>query len=457
MKKLLTTIIAIAAISTLMAQRPQSPIVFHHYTEYLQYQTAHPDRVNPKGFDPQRAMASYSLKLDSVIGSDNFDRDRWKNEYLYSNTETCNSRQEFHYEWENQVWIPKEMTETLTSDEDGLTRTNSFHWNGEGWTQYLTTTYQYLLDNHQLLDHIEVFRVNDSVEEPSSRTTYEYDSQGHLTRIVNYDAFDTIWVENYKYEYAYNADGLLDTCTYFTIRNGSWRSSERKMYSYNESNQCSSFLSQRKGGWNPNSNAWMNSYRYDYEYEDGALVAELYYVASGWFGGELSLDSKIAYHFDANGNLQAKTASIFNEQDWIVRDVYENTFDPSVEASSILGLQPVWESILAKGFSDALEDDAPLLNQWNTCLISSSYLDTQFMLYYSGFAAVEETETLPFTVFGGEGTLRVDSPEPGDFKVVDLLGRVVATRQHTNHAEFQLHPGVYVVGNGSTMTKAIVR
>lgn len=436
MKRLvLIALIAIAALSTVMAQRPQNPVQFRNYSE----------------------MTSYSLKLDSVIGSDDFDRTRWKNVYSYSMDEGFPIRTEIHYVWENQAWELKEKSETGTFEEEALVEIHFFRWTGEDWVMYLRTMCQYDFENPQLLKYVSSFPVNDTLGTQSTRSTYTYDSQNHLTLVMNYIGADSGWVENSKYEYIYNAYGLLDTCLYSTIRNGSWRESEREIYSYDEAQQCISYLVQRKGGWGPFGNNWMDSYRYEFVYEDGELVSELYYAGGGWFGGDLSLDSKVEYTFDANGNLLQKTASIYNEQDWIVRDVYENTFDLLVDANTILGLQEVWESTLSDGLGYALKNEMPLMNQWNTCTISSMYLDTQFSLYYSGFEAVDETETPKLTVYGGEGSLKVDSPEPCAIKVFDLLGRVVASQQHTTHAEFQLRPGVYVVGNGTSMTKAIVR
>lgn len=433
MKRLVLTLIAIAALSTVMAQRP--PVKFRNYSE----------------------MTSYSLKLDSVIGSDDFDRTRWKNVYAYSQEEGFPIRTEIHYEWENQAWEPKEKTETGTYEDEALVETHSFRWTGDDWVMYLRTMYQYDFENPQLLDHVVTFPVDDTLGTQSTNSTYTYNSQNQLTLVMNYVGADSGWVENSKYEYIYNAYGLLDTCLYSTIRNGSWRESQREIYAYDEAQQCISVLAQRKGGWGPSANNWMDSYRYDFEYEDGELVAELYYAGGGWFGGDLSLNSMVEYNFDANGNLLTKTASIFNEQDWIVRDVYENTYDLTVDANTILGLQEVWESTLSKGLGYVLDNEMPLKSQWNSCAIASTNLDTQFLLYYSGFETVDETETPHLMVYGGEGSLKVDSPESCAIKVFDLLGRVVASQQNTTHAEFQLRPGVYVVGNGASMTKAIVR
>lgn len=452
-------ICAFAIAATAMAQRSQTPVVFRSQAEYLLYQVEHPELVKVKNLDTQRWVTTYSQKLDSVIGSDDFDRTRWKNVYSYGNDSLRVDDAlvvETHYVWEDLHWVPSTKTATMKNVEAGvLEQSNSYRWNGEDWEPNLETSYQY--GENQLLESLTVMRYNDSVMARSSYATYEYDDLNRLTRIMNYRGTDTAWIENSKYEYLYNADGLLDTCLYSTIRDGSWRESERMMYSYDENQQCISLFAQRKGGWGPFGNSWMNSYRYEFEYADGELATELYYASSGWFGGEMSLNSKLEYAFDANGNLQAKTGSVFNEQDWIVRDVYENSFDLTVEANSILGLQEVWESTLSYGMGYVLDQEMPVMSQWNSCIIASVNLDTEFHLYYSGFAAVEENETPHLVAFGKEGRLVVSCPEACNLTVYDLLGRVVATRSNTQQAEFPLAPGLYVVSNGIQSIKTIIQ
>lgn len=377
----------------------------------------------------------YTMKLDSIIGSDNFDWSRWKKVFSYSLNESGFPVQE---------------------------EIDAYRWTGEDWEFYLRTIHQYNADDHQV-QSIVIFNVTDTLEEPYRYTTYEYDTLNRLALVMNYNGSDTAWMENSKYEYIYNADGLLDTCLYSTIRNGNWRESERMAYSYNEDQQCINMLAQRKGGgWGPFGNSWMDSYRYEFEYENGELVTELYYTASGggWFGGgELTLDSKVEYNFDANGNLLSKTASINNDgKEWIVRDVYENTYDLSVNASSVQGLESFWGYFLKNGMGYALGTTMPLKNLWKSCSVISSTLDTEFTLYCSGFAEVnEQSEEETFKAYSFDGRLVVENMEPADVMVYDMLGRVVASKNQTLKCEFNLTPGLYIVNNGKTRMKVIVK
>ena len=290
------------------------------------------------------------------------------------------------------------------------------------------------------------------------RYTYEYDENCNVVLAMIYEGKDSEgeWMAGGKYEYTYDDQGGLVRSLYSTPRNGSWRETQKDSLMYDEQHQCISLLSQRKGGWGPFGNQWMVDYRYDFEYENGKLQSELYYLG-GWFSSELSLDSKSEYRFDANGNELMKLASVYNEEEWIARDVYENQFDLSVDAASILGLASVWESTLNKGMGFALDMEMPLYNKWQSCSIVSSYLDTEFTLYYSGFANVDEYQEKAFKVISGEGRLILENKEPVDVTVYDLLGRVVASQKNTTHCEFQLNSGLYLVGNGTSFVKAVVR
>lgn len=372
---------------------------------------------------------TYTQKLDSIIGSNDFGWTTFKKVFVYDT-------------------------------DNAVIQTLNLNWEDGAWKVTGGTVSQYSPDFLQIQATITMVPVDRELIR-NSMTTYEYDELNRLTLVMNYMVGDTSWVENSKYEYHYNTEGLLDTCLYSTIRNGNWRESEQSIYTYNDDQQCVSLLAQRKGGWGPFANSWMDSYRYDLEYENGELVSELYYTGGGgWFGGgEMVLDSKIEYEFDANGNLLSKTASITNDgKDWIVRDVYENQYNSSIEASAILGMEAYWNMFLKSGMGYASGVPMPLKNGWKSCSIISTTLDTEFTLYCSGFAQVNEQpqeETL--RAYSVDGRLVIESQRLSNLTVYDLLGRTVAQRNQVEQCEFNLTPGLYIVSDGNTRMKVIVK
>lgn len=368
----------------------------------------------------------YTQKLDSVVGSNDFDWTRFKEVFTYYVDDAVILDET--YRWENGLW-------TLSGGK----------------------TYQYANGFQQLLEMISL-TVVDAELTPTSWTDYEYDDLDRLTLVMNYAKGDTSWVENSKYEYSYNEAGQVDTSLYSTIRNGSWRASQRNLYTYDDNQQCTSLLVQGKGGWGPGANQWRDVYRYDFEYDGGELLAEYCYVAMGWFGGgDMTLDSKWEYEYDANGNLLRKVGSVYNEVDWVVRDVYQNRFDPTVDPQTVMGLEPYWQSSVSEGMGYT-SGAAMLLNgQWLSCSIITADRDSEFTLYCSGFEGVEEEQVIPLKAYANNGHLVVVNDQPADITVFDMLGRVVASEKQEQQAEFNLTPGLYIVGNGSTKVKVIVK
>lgn len=369
----------------------------------------------------------YTQKLDSVVGSNDFDWTRWKKVFTY--------------------YV-----------DDAVIQDDTYSWEEGLWKLSGGVVYQYASPDFQQLQGVISLGVDEAGDlTQASWTAYEYDTLNHLTLVMNYTAGDTAWIENSKYEYSYNEDGLIDTCLYSTIRNGNWRESQRTLYSYDENLQCTGLRVQGKGGWGPNANQWRDSYRYEFEYQDGQLLTELYYTPVGWFGSEMALDSKWEYEFDANGNLLGKTGSVTNDsKDWVVRDVFVNRYEPTVDASTVLGLKPFWNVMGTNGMNFATGAMAPLNNQWLSCSITSASLDTEFTLYCSGFEGVEETPITSLKAWSDGRRLVVENDQPADISVFDVLGRVVASENQTTRCEFNLTPGLYIVGDSKSRVKVIV-
>ncbi len=467
MKKSILTIAFLASALMLMSQQAQTPTVFRNHLELVSYQWEHPDQIPLRYTDGMKAFASYAVKLDSVVGSDDFDWTRWKNVYTYTPVVDDNgqehysdlNRTELSYVWEDPTWKPEVKTEFF--DEDTLTRTMISRWDAEDWMYNSNIIYHYRdFDGERLLTLVETKSFVDMAWVDSRKSVYEYDSVNNLVLNVNYvySAEDTLWRPSSKYEYAYDEAGAMTNRNYFTMRsNGNWRESSRDTLSYDENHRCLQLLTRTRGGYGPGANVWRDSQKVEFSYTDeGSLESETTYVAS-WFSTEMSLDNKSEYDFDANGNLSLKSANIYNGQDWVVRDTYENTYDMSVDASTILGLAPMWESTLQQGMNSRLAAPMPLNHQWKSCSIISMALDTQFNLYYSGFASVGENPISELRVYGTAGHLVVENAAPADVVVYDVLGRVVASKSQTVRDEFELKPGLYFVNCGASVVKAVVR
>jgi hypothetical protein len=81
------------------------------------------------------------------------------------------------------------------------------------------------------------------------------------------------------------------------------------------------------------------------------------------------------------------------------------------------------------------------------------------VLYYSDYhVGLPETPVINSpNVFNIEGGLAVESNEPANIEVYDMLGRIVAQKRQATRGEFLLTSGVYVVKVNGAATKAVVR
>lgn len=454
MRKHILTIVLLSLASSLVSQQYHTPKVCRNYLDEIQYQCANPETLPARLLNHHRAMNDYTHKLDSVIGSDDFDMTCWKNVYSYSEQ----GKTEIHFLLQDAAWQPELMTQWVY-DENQDTAFVS-RWNGEAWEDYQRACYQYLtFGSEKMLQEMIVEELVDTVWVGKSRSTYEYDEQQHLVLNINYSGLNSHgeWNGSSKTASTYNEEGLLAQRLLSTYRNGSWRESNKDTLVYDASQRCLYLLTQRKGGYGPGSNTWRDASKYEFTYAaDGSIASETYYSA-GWFGTELLLDSKAEYEFDAQGNLARKTVNIFNGTNWVVRDLYENRYDHSIASSASMGLTPVWESTVDKGLGNVIGSDLPLYSQWLACSIVSTALDTQFDLYYSGMAVVEEQTPDSMKAYSLQGQLVVENDVVSDIVVYDLNGRVVASQSHALKSVFHLVPGLYLVRCGNTVVKTIVR
>lgn len=455
MKKIFLSFLLMGLLVPTVAQTYPSPKVFRNYPAYVQYLAAHPERVPVKAAAPMRNLTQ---KLDSVVGADDFDRTRWKNCYTYPDQ----GKVETHYLWRESAWQPSLKTETSYGDECDTALVS--RWNGETWENDQRVVTQYLLRGARKLPLLWTAEEYADTTDGSGwygvrRTEYAYNESDQLVSILNCKGEDlgTTWTPVSRTAYSYDEAGYLVCRLSATYRNNDWVENEMDSLAYDADGHCISLLRSMKMMWFPGGGGWRVAEKHEYTYyPEGRLKSEDNYTA-GWFGSEMTLESKTDYSYDANGNYVLKTVSVFNEADWIVRDVYENVFDATVSADQVLGLAEVWESTVEEGLGSELDVAMPLVNRWCNCSIASQQFDTQFTLYCSGFESVDEQQQVGMKACSDQGRLTVVCPVPTEVAVYDLAGRQVAMRSKATTCVFDLTPGLYLVRGGNEVVKVMVR
>lgn len=443
MKKYIIIITALCMVLSVKAQQKDNPMFFRNTLEKCLYETEHPESIgNPNKM--HRLASNFTARLDSVVGSDDFDWTQWKSEYTYTDEGLWNT--EIYSVLENNQWLPSDKSEFSYDENGNLTREVHFKWDDEAWTPY------YNLQNYigamGLTDSVITSRF-DSVWRNESKRVYTYDGE-NITELLISRFNNDQWENNSKYEYVYNSDGQLTSETYSTIRNGQWRLSSRDSLFY-ENGRCTELLIYMRSMWG--GNGWILRGKTTFEY-DGDRISQQTSYSAGWGGSDMSLDGKTEFHYDSEGELVSKTTSIFNESEWIVRDEYFNAFDIEKKAAEMMGGEAYWD-LNSDYFKSDLGETLPITYRWLNTKVVSSMADTQFTLYYSDMQDIEEHNN-ELNVYAANGTLIVESLTPTDMVVYDLLGRCMARESQATSCRIRLKPGLYVVKSGNTTAKVVL-
>ena len=442
MKKSIIIITALCMVISMKAQQKDGPKFFRNTLEKCLYEAAHPESINPN--KAHHFTRDFTARLDSVVGSDDFDWTQWKSEYTYTNEGLWNT--EIYSLIENDRWMPSDKCEFSYDENGNTTRELHFKWDEENWTPY------YNMENYfgatGLTDSIITSRF-DSVWSNETKMVYTYEGENITELMISYFNNEE-WQENSKYEYEYNEDGQLACEIFSTIRNGQWRLSSKDSLCY-ENGQCTERLIYMRTMWG--GNGWMLRGKTVFEY-DGDLISSQTSYTAGWEGGDMSFDGKTDFHYDSYGELVSKTTSIFNESEWIVRDEYTNHFDTEKKAAEMMGGEAYW-NLNSEYFKSDLGETLPITYRWLNAKVVSSAADTQFTLYYSDMQDIEENNS-DLKVYTANGTLTVESPTLTDIVVYDLLGRSVAKESQTANCRISLEPGLYLVKAGSATVKVVM-
>ena len=443
MKKSIIIITALFMFLSMKAQQKDSPKFFRNTLERCLYETEHPESLGSPN-KAHRFTRDFTARLDSVVGSDDFDWTQWKSEYTYTNDGLWNT--EIYSVLEDNQWQPSNKTEFSYDANGNLKRELHFKWDQEDWSPY------YNLENYisatGLIDSVITSRF-DSVWRNETRRVYTYDGE-NITELLISRFNNEQWENNSKYEYVYNSDGQMTSETYSTIRNGQWRLSSKDSLRY-ENGHCTELLIYMRTMWGGNN--WMLRGKTTFEYDGNRVVSQTNYSA-GWGGGDMSFDGKTEFHYNSNGEMVSKTTSIYNESEWIVRDEYTNRFDTEKKAVEMMGGEAYW-NLNSSYFTSDLGEALPITYRWLNAKVVSSMTDTQFTLYYSDMLDIEENSS-DIKVYASHGVLTIESPLPTDITVFDLLGRSVAKESQKTHCTMSLKPGLYVVKTGSATVKVVM-
>ena len=327
---------------------------------------------------------------------------------------------------------------------DNMTLLIRFHWYS-GWDEEKRIAYTYDANNNLI--------TMETVEEYPTKTEYTYDEANRLILSISmYDNYGS-WEKISKTEYKYDQnDSLLLEAQYGPSNELDWGRYKKVEYVRNEAGFATSETYARGSvsGYD-----WIYGDRYRYEYDDCNQMISSTYLKWSNTAGDFAYIEKEAYELDENGNAKGFYFYKFQNDEWVLKKRYENTFDLTTDASIILGLPVIYYDLYVN--LPILRN--PVQNKW----LSSQYFDVPYegehniTLYYSDFYDVAENESSSLKVYSSDGTLSIENDNIADIQVFDMLGRLVAQQNQVAQCKFNLTPGVYVVKASNASVKAVVK
>lgn len=253
--------------------------------------------------------------------------------------------------------------------------------------------------------------------EPSTKTNYEYDSHGKVTKATEqvYSYEDSSWENSLMLEYTYYAITNLLKC-------------------------------QTEYGWSYGE--WEEYYKTEFEYDGNQNCTELidYYmsVEDIWIG-----DEKSTFEYDTYGNCFKETdyEFNFNDEDWMITSVVNITYDNSVPASSIAGLNFYFEDnlIVIKSKITKIEEVTYDEGEQDSSSVT--------VFYYSGAHNVAEVggNTMIIRPNPVAETLIIDNAEMQQADIYSMDGRLVMTERNAETINVKSLP------NGNYLLKVTMK
>lgn len=268
---------------------------------------------------------TYSEKLDSVYAD--FERAY----FAYDERFNC-VKMDYYTNWGD--WM-LDFTEVYTYDEKDriimLTMTadefgdkSEYTYNDEGW---LSEELEYELEDGDWL------LVN--------KYTYEYDANGHMVLSMSY-AYYGEWFPESKMTWEYEG-GLLrsDMYYYYDGDDEEWWPNMRNDYIYNTEGLCTKTL---RSYW---EGEWVESYKIEYEYDaEGNRISAT--TSNRYDLGDWIYSDRTEYGYDANRNCIGRWSYYYNSEleEWENEGMNIFTYDLSTPVTNTAGIFMIWDNEL---------------------------------------------------------------------------------------------------------------
>lgn len=197
------------------------------------------------------------------------------------------------YQIYNSGWVNYQKESYSYNEEDLILFYDLDYWTDEAWDSYLHIDYFYDNDG-DLVGEDWIYYTTGNVD-AVYHADYQYDNQDRIidelwtytidtTNWVNYldiaytrndnNAIthedwkywsETAWISYLQYSHTYNNFDKIEYTSGLSLVDGQWQYYDSYSYSYNENQNLVLLLAK---DWSTNNNDWVNSYQYEYDYQE---------------------------------------------------------------------------------------------------------------------------------------------------------------------------------------------
>jgi len=198
----------------------------------------------------------------------------------------------------------------------------SYYQPGTSWVEDFKYEYEYDAQGNKIK---EIYSSWNSVEwewESYRKYEYTYDTKGNQIELIAYYRGDNNWKNDYKEESTYNKDGHL-LFTYSFEWNNTWKMTSIIEHTYNiDGNLIMSIEFKRSD----TTATWINFYKEERNYnvnKNQILLTSYYWTDIGWIKNE-----RDSFMYDFNGNLLTNIHYVWIDTNWTENTKYEYEYAP---------------------------------------------------------------------------------------------------------------------------------
>lgn len=215
---------------------------------------------------------------------------------------------------------------TFSAYSQNIKKISYESWSNNNWINSSYVVKNYDKDGKITDDLSHLWDASSSTWKDFYSTNYEYDTNNLLNKIIykSLDNTSNLLTFSQRASFTYNNENNIDVGFYEQWTNNAWQNSLKNTSSYDSNGYLVSGLIQR---WNDNN--WKNDLKIDYSNNSDGLFTQI--TRQKWNDSSSKWEnfSQSTYTYNSSKKVSVETMNIWENNKWIERGVYTNSYDAS--------------------------------------------------------------------------------------------------------------------------------